>query len=692
MARQAPTGWSTANYLTRAGVIRNGEGLLISAWVHTYDATQRTIWDQGQSGTANHKRSMLTPGSARIRATSQTTGSGDAQTAATLPIGAWGAGAAAFVSSTLRSAYHSGAGQVDNTTSVVPNAPNQLRIGINNATLLPWQSTGAIAEVSVWDITGFADTDIDALVALLHTLVDGNAPNPMIVNAQAAQAWTSKILAYWPLDVNDTDPYNDKSGNGHHMTMAGTLTAFASYPPVNAATVTAGVTGTIFGRNEPRIESDIVAGGRTIILTLANTTWVAVGATFDAERQAIINGLSAASSPADGWNTRVRDTLAVTTVVRTSDTVVTVTLPAVAAYDIAASEVLTATIPASAVASAGAVVATPTITIHPVPVTTQRATRGWAVPGEAPPTPGNFLQGPAFVTADGFLVSLWMNIDANAKVMPWQLGKPGIESHHRRFLTEPGESLKAGSWYNPTGEQVGDPGFDIGQDHTGNQANAVDSGTAILEDRWIHGAGAWISTTSRYVWIYGDLASEGSNATLSTPNTPTATFMGARSDGADGFDIADQMAEVSVWDISAMSIAQIRTLVTALSTLTDGLAPNPLTLDAQVGQVWTGKLLSYPDLDFTSATWTQDRSGNHAAYTEVGTLTEGASYPPVAAVAGGGFTSTATDLSSRMRDYLADLYSLPATTDLSTMIARYLREDTANNASARFKALMAACA
>jgi hypothetical protein len=68
-----------------------------------------------------------------------------------------------------------------------------------------------------------------------------------------------------------------------------------------------------------------------------------------------------------------------------------------------------------------------------------------------------------------------------------------------------------------------------------------------------------------------------------------------------------------------------------LGTLTNGLAPNPLTVDADVGEPWTGKLISYPDLDFTSGTWAQDRSGNHAAYTEVGTLTEGASYPPVAA-------------------------------------------------------------
>ena len=60
----------------------------------------------------------------------------------------------------------------------------------------------------------------------------------------------------------------------------------------------------------------------------------------------------------------VRDTLAVTTVVRTSATIVTITLPAIPLYAITADEVITVTVPAVAVALAAEIVATPTITIH----------------------------------------------------------------------------------------------------------------------------------------------------------------------------------------------------------------------------------------------------------------------------------------------------------------------------------------
>lgn len=108
-------------------------------------------------------------------------------------------------------------------------------------------------------------------------------------------------------------------------------------------------------------EQQIVDGGLTIIITLTNDTWVAAGTTFDAQRQNIIDGLTSAQSEATGWNAEVRDNLAVTTVVRTSATVVTITLSASASYDITTNETITATIPATALVGAEAIVATPVI-------------------------------------------------------------------------------------------------------------------------------------------------------------------------------------------------------------------------------------------------------------------------------------------------------------------------------------------
>ena len=111
-------------------------------------------------------------------------------------------------------------------------------------------------------------------------------------------------------------------------------------------------------------ETDIVTGGKTIILSLLGDTWVASGATFNAQRQNIINGLDSAQSEALGWDNVVKTLQGVAGVVRTSDTVVTVTLDAQLTYSITANETITATIPASALSSvAYSVVASPTFDV-----------------------------------------------------------------------------------------------------------------------------------------------------------------------------------------------------------------------------------------------------------------------------------------------------------------------------------------
>lgn len=136
-------------------------------------------------------------------------------------------------------------------------------------------------------------------------------------------------------------------------------------------------TAAITGTATPSIrEADIVTGSKTIIITLTGDTWVTAGATFDAQRQNIINGLDSAQAEAAGWDAQVKANLAVGTVVRTSNTIVTVTLSAQAAYNITARETVTVTIPATAVAGAAQIVATPTINCVQGPATFYVATDG----------------------------------------------------------------------------------------------------------------------------------------------------------------------------------------------------------------------------------------------------------------------------------------------------------------------------
>jgi hypothetical protein len=137
-----------------------------------------------------------------------------------------------------------------------------------------------------------------------------------------------------------------------------------------------GGTSVLTGTTVPTItEADVVTGGKTSIITLTGDTWVAAGATFDAQRQAIIDGFDAAASPTNGWNNEVRDNEVVGSVVRTSSTVVTITWTAAASYDISSTETITGTVPnAALVTGTSDIISTPTFTVTavasglPVPV------------------------------------------------------------------------------------------------------------------------------------------------------------------------------------------------------------------------------------------------------------------------------------------------------------------------------------
>ena len=110
-------------------------------------------------------------------------------------------------------------------------------------------------------------------------------------------------------------------------------------------------------------EAEIVTGSQTVILTLSNGKLIPAGALFDAQRQAIIDGMDSAQSEAGGWDAKIKAVAAVTTVVRTSDTVITFTTPAAALYAITADEVITVTIPAAVMAGQFEPLAAGTFTI-----------------------------------------------------------------------------------------------------------------------------------------------------------------------------------------------------------------------------------------------------------------------------------------------------------------------------------------
>jgi hypothetical protein len=125
--------------------------------------------------------------------------------------------------------------------------------------------------------------------------------------------------------------------------------------------ITAVLTGTAIAGGV--LESEIVTGGETIIITLTNDEWVSAVGDDDAITEALIAGITSSLDEAAGWNVEVKGNMVHGDVTQTSTTVVTIILAAESAYVITAGETITVTIPAIAVDSAGVVVATPTLPV-----------------------------------------------------------------------------------------------------------------------------------------------------------------------------------------------------------------------------------------------------------------------------------------------------------------------------------------
>lgn len=159
-------------------------------------------------------------------------------------------------------------------------------------------------------------------------------------SAESRTTNNSIAAARRELNASSDDPGSWSSGASFNVV------ATVAVHPTSEPTVA--LSGTVTDDTE----ADIRSGGSTIILTLTDGTWAASGASFEAQRQGIIDGLDSDGNESRGWDAVVRPAIPVGNVVRTSDTVVTITLPAVPSYFIEDQETITATVPASAVQEA----------------------------------------------------------------------------------------------------------------------------------------------------------------------------------------------------------------------------------------------------------------------------------------------------------------------------------------------------
>lgn len=216
--------------------------------------------------------------------------------------------------------------------------------------------TGAITDAGRYTVHVFRGVDpavIDVAVTTA-TGIDSRVANPPTITPSTPGAWIYVCGAA-------------ASATGGTYT-AGYLTDFraGSTADTNDAQIGAGYVVWTSGAYDP---AAFGAGGTST----TNDSWAAVTMSlrhlattpFADARAAIITGLDSAQSEADGWDATVKPNIPVGNVVRTSDTVITITLQAQSDYDITATETITATVPATALTGASPIVSTPTFSIDP---------------------------------------------------------------------------------------------------------------------------------------------------------------------------------------------------------------------------------------------------------------------------------------------------------------------------------------
>src|SRR5690242_6982782 len=226
----ALTGWSNnTNYLFRNAAFLSGAvGWYCSAWCYRATGTSANGWIFAQHETTAH-RSLYAD-------TSDQAPNVEVSGGAFRPTGAhanaaWFHVGGMILTASSRKAYRDAATPATQSATDTTTTPTTTKIGVhgpggnNNA----WSNTGALAEISVWDVRTFSVANVDSLDAKLYNGGAGGAGgNPININAESAQPWTGKLLAYW---IDSANTITDLSGNGNNLTMQGTLTNFATGHP-----------------------------------------------------------------------------------------------------------------------------------------------------------------------------------------------------------------------------------------------------------------------------------------------------------------------------------------------------------------------------------------------------------------------------------------------------------------------------
>ena len=240
----ALSGWTdSTNYLYRNSLVVTTYPFALDGWgyLHTVPNWYSAIVI-GDSSTTDWRGMLGLLGTDSVlHASARSVAAGTVEaisaTPPNVPADTWFYWTATFISDQLvtpaREVYLNAANRGTSGEDCAPATADRVKIGVAADLTSCWDASGALGEIAVWNLGAMNQTQREALWAKRYNGSGATGQNPLAINAEVGQPWTNALVAYWRL-TNNTD-LNDLSGNGHNLSMQGTVTNWGgAAPPVDA--------------------------------------------------------------------------------------------------------------------------------------------------------------------------------------------------------------------------------------------------------------------------------------------------------------------------------------------------------------------------------------------------------------------------------------------------------------------------
>lgn len=233
----ALTGWAhgaSPAYLRYSARLVDTEPWFVSFW--GYIGSYAQVHAVGSGGTGNwgsRDAGVQFNGNGWVRDVSDTGTEQNGETTAVCGTNVWFNVCAGFLTTSRRVVYVNGGNKGVNAVGpqTIANS-STFTVGCSPDTTngAAWPTAGGLAEVSVWG--SMTEAQMDSLAAKLYNGGAGGAGgNPLNINNEVGQGWSSNLIAYW-IDSNNT--ITDLA-NANDLSMTGSITNFATgHPTIEA--------------------------------------------------------------------------------------------------------------------------------------------------------------------------------------------------------------------------------------------------------------------------------------------------------------------------------------------------------------------------------------------------------------------------------------------------------------------------